>query len=136
MLRFTHFFKWYTDQGLTSNSRVDLERPLFEKFFFRVSPDASWYEDDDGWFINLNFSLSQILSNKRVINYELNNHFRTNPTSRLEEVSFRIRSRQKIWRQWLFYEIAPQVAFRRESDFETIYGILFELEAFVGWFEK
>lgn len=34
MLRFTHFFKWYTDRGLTSNSRVDFERPVSEKFFF------------------------------------------------------------------------------------------------------
>jgi len=33
MLRFTHFFKWYTDRGLASNSRFDLERPLFENFF-------------------------------------------------------------------------------------------------------
>jgi hypothetical protein len=43
-----------------------------------------------------------------------------------------VRYRQRILRDWLFYEIIPQVSFPRERDFEATPGILLRLEMLFG----
>jgi hypothetical protein len=46
-----------------------------------------------------------------------------------------VRYRQKLWRDWLFFEVAPQASLRRDRDFDLTSGVLFRLEMILGRFE-
>jgi hypothetical protein len=44
------------------------------------------------------------------------------------EVVLAVRYRQRLWKDWLYAEIAPQVRYHRDRNFDNIPGILFRLE--------
>ena len=130
--RFTETLRWYTDKGLESKTRMDFERPVSEKFYFRTTARWIWYEDEDGYFYDVSCNLYQTLSRKKVLRYQWINSFRTEPNHYLDEIILRIRYRQQIWRKWFFYEIAPQLSFPRQNDYDVTPGILFKAEVIIG----
>ena len=132
LLRFTQDVKWITDEGWESKTRLDFERSLTEDLFFRTSTAGYWYQDEDGYFYNVNLSLYQILDVDRALEYSWNNFFETQPNHTLCEVLLHIEYRMRFWRKWLFFEIRPQIAFREEDDFKPTAGITFALEAVFG----
>jgi len=131
-LRGTQTFRWFSDEGWESKTKFDLERPLYERFFLRTRAKGSWYEEEDGFFYSFGISLFQVLSQRRVLQYAWVNHFQTRPSNRLELVTLSVRYRQKVWRDWLFLEVAPQCSFPRDRDFEFVPGIRFKVEMISG----
>lgn len=130
LLRLTQEVKYFSDDGWESETRFDFERFLKKPVFLRLSTEGSWYEHEPGYFYQLNCSVYHALDQDRVFGYFWNNFFETRPRHRLAETQLGIRYRQKTWREWLFFELIPQVAFREEEDFEPTFGITFAMEAF------
>lgn len=130
--RFTQEATYRTDTAWQTNTRFDLERELPGDLFFRASIDGAWYENRVGYFPNLVFSLRQAIDVSHAVDYEWVNNYQTRPITELTEVALRLRYRHSFWRRWLFVEVAPQIRFPREMDFEGIPGILFRLEMFFG----
>ena len=100
--------------------------------FFRTSTAGYWYQSEDGYFYNINIYLYQILDENRVLEYSWNNFFKTRPNHELYEILLHVEYRRRFWRKWLFFEIRPQIAFRKENDFEPTAGVTFALEAVFG----
>lgn len=132
LLRFTQDVRWYSDDGWESVSTFDFERSLSESLFLRTSAEGAWYQDDDGYFYELKCELYQVLNRDRALEYQWINYFETEPKHVLDEVLLRVKYRQRIWRQWLFLEMAPQVAFREEDDHDPIMGVTLAIEGFFG----
>ena len=131
-VRFTESVRWFSDTGWESITSLDFERPFHKTFLYRTHIEGTWYEERDGYYPNLTFSLYQYLSKKRALEYSLINDFETRPTDRLKEITLRVRYRQSIWRKWLFLEIIPQVRFPEDQDYDAISGIGIKLEAVFG----
>ncbi|MGE0082832.1 MAG: hypothetical protein AB7S75_00280 [Desulfococcaceae bacterium] len=131
-VRFTQRFRWYTDEGWYAKSIFDMERPVNEKFFFRATASGKWEEEEEGYSYTFGFHLFQALSPGRALEYQMNSNFETRPVNVLDEANLRIRYRQRIWRDWLTLEIAPQLSFPRDEDYEITPGILVQMEADFG----
>ncbi|MBI4745822.1 MAG: hypothetical protein HY786_04605 [Deltaproteobacteria bacterium] len=130
--RFTQEATYRTDTAWQTYTRFDLERELPGDLFFRASINGAWYENRVGYFPNLVFSLRQKIDASHAVDYEWVNNYQTRPITELTEVALRLRYRHSFWRRWLFGEVAPQIRFPREMNFEGIPGILFRLEMFFG----
>lgn len=130
--RFTEQLLWFSDAGWRSDSRFDIERPFPNDVFFRTSLDGIWTEDVRGYAYSLTFLLRRPLDYRRAVELAWTNSFQTRPVDVLEEVLLVLRYRQRIWRDWLFFEIAPQTRYPRERDFNATPGILFRLEMVFG----
>lgn len=124
-----------TNISVESRTTVDLDRTINEKILFRNTFDGSWFSENNGYFYSLQFTTFHRLSNRRVLEYQWNNFFKTSPDHNLEEIRLRVLFRQQLWRKWLFYEIAPQLTFPRERDYRQTPGILLRLEAIFGSYE-
>ncbi len=131
-LRFTQRVRWYTSMGWESTTRFDLEKLLSKNVLFRNIIKGRWREEDEGYRYEFNPTLVQALKGDKGLEYQWGNFFRTRPVHRFEESVLRIRYRQRFWRKWLFYELAPQVAFRNDDDFEPTPGINLLLEVVFG----
>lgn len=129
--RFTERVRFYTLNGLESRTSFDFERILEEDMLFRTSLNGTWLQEDPAYFYSLGFALFRPLDEKSAVEYQLINGFKTHP-HRLDRITVRIRHRQKVWRDWLTFEMAPQVSFPGEREFEPVPGILFRLEATFG----
>lgn len=132
LFRFTQRFVGFTNGTVGARTTLDLERELRAPLFFRTTADGSWFSDEEGYFYSLGFFLYQPLSPRTVLVYSWANSFQTRPTDRLEEVVLSVRFRQQIWREWLFYEIDPQLSFPHEDDYQVTPGIFLRLEMLFG----
>ena len=54
----------------------------------------------------------------------------------MEETALRVRYRQKFLRDWLYFEVAPQIAFPREKDYNIVPGVLIFFEGILGHYRK
>lgn len=131
-MRFIERLRYYSDNGWESRTTVDFERSVFENCLFIATFDGTWLEGIPGYFYNVEFVLYQPLKNHRALQYELVNSIHTRPNHRLDLTTFRIRYRQKIWKEWFYFEVGPQVSFPRDRDFELTPGIYLRLEAIFG----
>lgn len=131
-MTFIEWLRWITDAGFESQTQIDFDHQLKEQLLFRTRLEGDWRGDENVFLHGVDFLIYQKLSNKRALEYEWNNLFTTVPTHRLEEINFRIKYRQRIFRDWLFAELAPQVAFPRDRDFRRTLGILFRIELYFG----
>jgi len=132
-VRMENRVRYYTDEGFDYRLRTDFERPVPGELFLRIRPEFSWYESESGVFYKLQGFLYHPLSRNRALEYQFNNYFESDLDSQLAETNLRVRYRQRIWRDWLTLEVAPQVAWYEEQDYHTTLGILVRLE---GWFGR
>ncbi len=132
---YTQWFRWLTNDGFETESRFDLDYELRNQLLFRTRLSGEWGDKDDEFVHTLRFMLYHRLSNQQVLEYEWNNIFTNRPNHRIEETNLRVRYRQRIWRDWLFAEVAPQLSFPRDNDFKRTPGILFRLESFFGFLD-
>jgi hypothetical protein len=131
-LRFVQRLRWFTDKGWEATTRLDYERLINNKLFFRHTTDGRWREEDDGYRYSITPALTQKLTGKKALEYQLNSQFETRPNHRLDRVVARIRLRQRIYRHWLFLETNPQIAFANDDDFDPAPGISVLLEVVLG----
>jgi hypothetical protein len=151
-LRFTQEFPYWTDTKWSSSTTIDLERPLGNKFFFRTSLNGSWYEQQPGYTYGLLFTLAQPLSTVSALSYDLGASFQTGARNAqqtvplgglnlksdpgahdiLTTVAIDTRYRRLFWRDWMYFDITPQVRFPRDRRFNPVPGIMFALEVQFG----
>jgi len=131
-LRFTHRFRWYTDKGLEARTRVDFERSMKDVLLLRVFIDGSWFQDEEGYFYTPGVSLFQPIDEKKTLEYQFANSFRTEPTHSLEEIILRVKYRQDVWNRWAYLEIAPQLSWPREKGYTVTPGLLMRLDLIFG----
>ena len=131
-LRLTERVRYYTDDGFESKNRIDFERPITKRLFFRSSTDGSWYEEEPGYYYNFRLFLFHVISPIRVLEYEWRASYETRPHHKLQEVVFKIRYRQPFLKKWLFLDLVPMATFPREKDFDFTPGFMVQLEAIFG----
>ena len=135
-LRFVQRLRWYTDEGWDARSTLDFERPVFDNLFFRTTPSLKWKQEKDGFEYAWTTSLFHPLSEKHALEYQFNNYFKTETEGRLTESNVRVRYRRQIWRKWLVFEVAPQLAWYEERDFKTVAGVAVRLEVWLGRYKN
>jgi len=137
-LSFVQKERWYTDIGWEVRTRFDFDRLLKRTYLFRTTLEGTWSEEEEpekGYAYGLHFSFYQPLGAYYAITYEFKNIFQVKPTNRLEESVLAVRYRQRVWRDWLFFEVAPQLSFPRDEHFRGVPGVLVFLEALLGHYK-
>lgn len=131
-MRFIERIRYYSNNGWESRTILDLERPVLEDCLFRTTFDGTWLEGVPGYYYNVDLFLYQPLKDYRALQYELANSIKTRPNHQLDITAFRVLYRQKIWKDWLYYEVGPQVSFPRDREFDFTPGIYLRLEVIFG----
>jgi hypothetical protein len=135
ILRFTQRLRWYSDEGWEPRSRVDLERLIWGDFFFRSTAEVKWLEREPGVFYDLDASVSRVLDSVSAAELLWGNRFETRPRHRLERSFLQFRYRRRIWRDWLSFEIGPELAFPEDRDFHPSLGAFLNVHVVFGYAE-
>jgi hypothetical protein len=139
-MRFTQEFerKKAINKGRT---RVDYEHTLKENLLFRSSSEGKVAENFEGVDWLQAFVLYQRLNKRASLAYETSANGITQPRSLTTNYRVGVRYRKNFHREWLFYEIAPEVAWPitladNKSEIEITrrskYLIFFRLEVHFG----
>ncbi len=117
-IRATQTFFWREDRGFGEQTRLDFERMLDDQHFLRLSPSKIWSETSQGLDLRHVASVVQIRSPNTMIGVELDVQGHTHTSAKVDKFEAAVRWRQRGHRDWLFFEVAPGMAFKREFDFE------------------
>lgn len=131
--RFTNRLRYYSDDGWVNRTAYDIERYLGERYFFRTTFSGVLSEDVDGVPFSGIARLYQVLSIDRALLYDFGTYFDTRPEFEVSDVQFKLRYRQRFYRDWLVLEIAPQVTFPEDQDYEVNPGIVIKFEMDFGY---
>ena len=132
LLRVTERVGLETDIGAESRTTVDFDRVLGESLFFRASTGLGWYEDREGLYLRQGFLLSQRLSERSALTWSWVNDFVTEPVAELDFVRLRVGYRRALWRQWAYWELAPELRFPGERDFHPELALLLRFDIYFG----
>lgn len=135
LFRYTQSFIAFSNDNYEARTAFDLERPLLEstdRFFLRITAEGNWQSDLPGYGHALHLNLYQSLSPRRVIDYRISNYFQTRPNHRWESTVLSVLYRQMLGRDWLFAEMAPQLTFPRDRNFQPTLGALLNFGVIIG----
>jgi len=133
--RFVQIFRWFTDNGWDTRTRIDFDHVFDNGMFFRQTIDgrrrADRY-DEEGFRTRVSTSLIKRLSSDSGLQYEWFTIFHTKPENKIDSTTVALRYRKRYKYDWLFYEIVPQLAFEDEFDWDINPGIRFRIEIIFG----
>ena len=133
--RFTQTVRWQTNNYWQFNTRLDLNRVINDRLFFRQTFDGRWRgekSEDEGYRTRISSFLTQRVGEVSGLQYEFSTVFHTRPDTHVDEYVLAVRYRKRTSRDWLYYEIVPQVAFEDEFDYKFNPGVRLRLEFFFG----
>ncbi len=133
--RFTQTVRWQTNNYWQFNSRLDLNHAFNDRFFFRQTFYGRWRgekSDEVGYRTRVSSFLTQRLKNLAGLQYEFTTIFHTQPDTHVDQYRLSLRFRKRTSREWLYYEIAPEVSFEDDFDYKANPGIRLRVEFFYG----
>ena len=133
--RFTQTLRWQTNNYWQINTRLDLNRVINDKLFFRQTFDGRWRgerSDEEGYRTKISSFFTQRVSVYSGLQYEFSTVFHTEPDTHVDEYVLAVRYRKRTKRDWLYYEIIPQVSFEDEFSYRFNPGIRLRVEFFFG----
>ncbi len=128
LLRITQQVRWFSDDGFAIRSALDFERELAPKFQLRITPNADWSQDDEEIAYGVNIRLYHDLGPDHALRYDLTARIETEPVHQADRFIARVRYRRRLLGTWLYGEIAPELAFPRDRDFDLTPGILLRID--------
>jgi hypothetical protein len=131
-LRADQNFYWFDDSGFGSDSTIEFDRPVGQENLFRASSFARWTEENEFFQLSQIFTFYQTLSSRRKISYQIGAYGQTSPTWVMTDYLLVVRYRQLVHREWLFFEIRPQVQYSKENDWDDEVSLLLRLEMLFG----
>ncbi|PID43967.1 MAG: hypothetical protein CSA52_03335 [Gammaproteobacteria bacterium] len=129
---------WYTSvqasvyyllsEDLGANIVNNLDRQLTDTLFFRNTFETQWSRDKDNYEFSNSFNLFQELDNHRVIRYKLATLVESKPHPFFSDFYLELTYRQKLYRNWLFFEVTPLLSLPEHDDYGINPSITFKLE--------
>jgi hypothetical protein len=131
-LRVNETLYWYDDSGFGSDSTFDFDLPVGNVHLLRTTSFARWTEETNYFELNQIITFFQTPSPTRRISYQIGAYGQTSPTLFMTNYLAVIRYRQNIYKDWLFFEIRPQVLYRKINDWDDEVSLLLRLEWLFG----
>ncbi len=125
--RATERYRYFLEEGGESRTVVDLERDLTDEYFLRFTTTGDWFEEEVGFYYGAFVTLYEQHPRNKLLSYELGSTYATEPNNVLTSIFARVRGRRLFAREWLLLEVAPQITWRRQDDYEPTLGLLVSL---------
>ena len=133
--RITQKILWQTNNEWQSRSRFDFNVAINERYFFRQLVDGRWrgeHSTEEGFRTRVSSFLTRRLANAAGLQSEATVIFHTRPDTHVDKYVVAMRYRKRVWREWFYYEIVPQLSWEDEFDYKLNPGIRLRVEIFYG----
>ncbi|MGD8309303.1 MAG: hypothetical protein PVG98_07640 [Chromatiales bacterium] len=129
LARLTQNLFWQNEEGFGESTRLDLERRLSSDSLLRWSTSGLFSESSDGWEWRTEGDLFRRLSKRTALNFGISAEGVTRPSAVVDSYRTHVRFRRNFLRDWLFYEIEPELRWPRDEGYDPTPGISLRLEA-------
>lgn len=119
---------WFNTIGVGETTQLDFERRLSEDLLFRSSSNASWLRDTTNFDLRQDLSLFRRLDSRHALLYQASALGATRPQSRVTDYVFLLLYRYRLHREWIFFELSPQLHFPEERNYQSSWTLSMRLE--------
>ena len=130
IIDFSQTLYWFDSTGYGADTNFHYNYRITDNVVFRSSSFARYTEEYEYWDLSQNFYIAHKLSEKRALLYQAGVFGISEPTVFATDYLLLVRYRQNIHKDWLFFEITPQILYQEEFDFKAEHSVLFRLEVY------
>jgi hypothetical protein len=122
----------FVDDGTEVQARLDFDRKLSPDLLFRSASRARWLDRKDRYDFVQSLTLFQRLNSRSAMGYDVGFRANDDPDWDVSAYFTQVRFRHRAYRKWLFLEVAPQIVFREEDDYDPSYRLAIRADAVFG----
>ena len=131
-MRFTQQFYYRTQDGWGEETQIRFDHPINVEKLFRVEAKAEYQLNQDYLDLSYSAGLFHQFSRHSALAYTFGASGDTQQHATFYQYSARVRSRQSLYQDWVFAEVAQELVWERDKDYETTPVIMFRIEALIG----
>lgn len=129
---FTETLFHFHSRGNGHDATMEWDRALSKTDLFRIHSSATWWDDTDTYDLNQSFSVFHEFTERRAMSYSISVFGTNKPRMTADTYLLDLRYRQLLHKDWLFYEINPQILYRKENNFRAEHSVAIKLEMIFG----
>ncbi|MBI5005635.1 MAG: hypothetical protein HZB95_00775 [Nitrosomonadales bacterium] len=118
-LKATETVFWFNSIGAGETTQLDLDRPISEPLLFRATSIATWLKDSENLDMRQDFSLFHKLNNRAAVLYQASVIGISRPNAHVTDYVLLLSYRYRVHREWVFFELSPQLHFPKERHFKS-----------------
>jgi hypothetical protein len=118
---------YFHDDSWGETTKFIFEKPV-HSYFFDSKTEARWWHKERLMEYAQIFSIKKKLSAIRAIKYSLGLLAENQPTVIVTDYYVKATYRRLLYKDWLFYEVSPELLFPREDSFKANPSILMRFE--------
>lgn len=119
---------WFNTIGAGETTRLDIERLFSEPLLFRISSNATWLHDPQNFDLRQDFSLFHTWDERTALLYQASAFGISKPQPHVTDYMLLVSYRYRLHRDWLFFELNPQMHFPADKQFRTSPALVMRLE--------
>lgn len=122
--------EWFNSSGLHGDAAMVFERLLFEHYLFRANTLLDWRREEDTLEFGQTFQVFQDLGPRDAIEYQLGVFGSSLSYSKINTYYVSVDYRRDLYRDWLYMNLIPELAFPREEGFSGVASITLSFEIY------
>ncbi len=130
--RFVQRFSYFHTEGWKSESNQSFYRPLSDTLLFQSTSSVQYLDKEDSWEPFQSLSLHQTISTDTAFEHQIGVSAISRPSLRTSGYWIRTELRHRLYKDWLFIKVAPELFSGRDDNFDLTPSMLFEVEVYFG----
>lgn len=118
-LKATETVFWFNTIGVGESTQLDAERLLSEPVLFRSSTNAAWLREKDNFDMRQDLSIYHTLNKRIALLYQASAIAVSQPQFQVTEYVLLILYRYRLHRDWLYFELSPQLHYPKDKNYQS-----------------
>ena len=119
---------WFNTIGAGETTQVDLEHLLSEPVLFRATSNATWLKDKQNFDLRQDLSIYQTVNERTALLYQASVIGVSKPQTQVTEYLAQLLYRYRLHREWIFFEVNPQLIYLKTNNFSQSFALTMRLE--------
>ncbi len=119
---------WFNTLGAGETTQLDLERIISPPLLFRSSSIATWLNDTQNFDLRQDLSLYHTVTDRSALLYQASVIGVSNPAYTVTDYIVLMLYRYRMHREWLFFEVSPQLHFPKDREYRPSPALSLRLE--------
>lgn len=132
LMRFSTGAAHYLDDGTELLGRLDFDREIGERAFFRSASRIRHLRREERTDVRQELSVFHNAGRRTALAYDVGLVADDDPDWGVDQYYTRVRARWRAYKKWLFLELAPEIVFRDDDDYDPAFRVSLRLDAVFG----
>jgi hypothetical protein len=120
---------WFNTLGAGETTQLDLERIISPPLLFRSSSIVTWLNDNQNLDMRQDLSIYHTVTDRSALLYQASAIGINNPQYQMTDFVMLVLYRYRMHKEWLFFELSPQLHFPRDRQYHFSPALSMRLEA-------